>query len=131
MMKRLLTFAGVACMALMTAWPWRYGANAQSYNNGISWFWTAWALISIRFLIIAAGRWQSMHTWARFRTANLAFALILLGADTARIRTDMFDPWLSGDGSTLGVYLIRLYVGWSFVWFMAYFRGADPAPSSD
>jgi hypothetical protein len=128
-MKRILTIAAVACMALMTLWPWLYGANEHSYNDGISWFWTAWALISVRFLIVAFGRWRTMQTWSRYRTMNLAFALILLGVDTARIRTDTFDHVFNGDSSTLGVYLVRLYVGWSFVWFMGYFRGSEAVPA--
>jgi len=129
-MKRILTIAAVACMALMTLWPWLYGANEHSYNDGISWFWTAWALISVRFLIVAFGRWRVLQTWSRYRTMNLAFALILLGVDTARIRTDTFDHVFNGDSSTLGVYLVRLYVGWSFVWFMAYFRGSEAVPAA-
>lgn len=121
-----MTGAAIVAMTISTAAPFVRGFDPGVYDWAISWFFISFAITFVRFALLAGRRWNNVRTWSRLRTLNFAVAMVIFASDAARLRWEFGDQYVSTDASTLGTWLIRVYAGWSIVWFVGWFRPADP-----
>lgn len=121
MIRRLSLLVATVCMVIATLWPVLGGFDVHSYREAVAWFWLGWSVAFGWFFADAARRFVPDRTWAHGRTVLVAFALMLLGLDTARIRLGYGAGVIPPEASSWAVWAVRLIAGWATVVFVAMF----------